>query len=67
MTRDDVLTDQDEILREVVRARIQADPDFHCRACGALLSAEKLGNRGVYCNDGCRKRAERARRRGVRS
>ncbi|MDR7385241.1 hypothetical protein [Promicromonospora iranensis] len=60
-SRDDVLTDQEQIRRTTVFARNAADPGFWCAVCETELTADQLGRGARYCSTACRKRASRDR------
>lgn len=64
-SRDDVLTDQEQIRRTTVFAHIAADPKFWCAVCEKALTPDQLGRNADYCSKACRKRASRDRQRGT--
>ena len=64
-SRDDVLTDQEQIRRTTVFAHNAADPKFWCQKCEKALTATQLGHGADYCSTTCRKRASRDRQGGT--
>jgi hypothetical protein len=61
-SRDDTLTDQEQIRHLAVVARNAADPEFCCGVCSKQLTADQLGRGATYCSATCRQRASRDRR-----
>lgn len=61
-SRDDTLTDQEQIRHAAVTARNAVDPKMRCRECGDPLTADQLGRGAEYCSVAHRKQGSRDRR-----